>query len=419
MRNTFAVVTGLVTTAAILSVDITPASAQIEELIVTARKKEESVQDVPIAVQAFDTEMIEKYAATNLNEIVEMSNQVLAFGQASGNGGVFFIRGQGTGSLDPGLESSVVINIDGVQVDRGHIHRQAFFDMRNVQVLKGPQTLFYGKNSPAGVIALESAGPSDVFEASIQLGYEFEAEEVVGEVVVSGPITDTFGARLAYRGTDMDGYLDNNARPVSHAGEIFPDEPYDFPGGASDTVGGDESNTLRLTLDWAPTESFDAVVKILYSDLETDNFASIENISCSGPLPITFTLPGPVGLGTLGPAVGTADSAGDCKLDGKLSHGSLPAELAATYPGAGGGGSLRRLRKLADQPRSLVGYRRLRTQQRDGVLRLRLHPLGQLRRHQFHPVHGDPTGKPDHLVPGAQAGLTIQRPGELHGGRLL
>ncbi len=323
---------------ALFVIDSTPTAAQVEEIIVTARKREESVQDVPIAVQAFDTEMIEKYAATNLNEIVEMSNQVLAFGQASGNGGVFYIRGQGTGSLDPGLESSVVINIDGVQVDRGHIHRQAFFDMKNVQVLKGPQALFYGKNSPAGVISLESADPSDVLEASVQLAYETEAEEVTGEVMVSGPITETLGARLAYRYTDMDGYLNNNATFVAHSGQIFPDEPFDFPGAAEDKVGGSDSNTVRLTLQWTPRDDFDARFKLLYGDYETDNFATIENLSCSGSLPITFTLSGFAGLAPpFFGNVGTADADGDCEIDQELSQGSLPRELAATFPDAGNG----------------------------------------------------------------------------------
>jgi outer membrane receptor protein involved in Fe transport len=331
-----------------LSAPFSFAAEQIEEVLVTARKVEESAQDVPVAIQAFDAKQIEKYASTTLNEIVEMSNQVLAFGQASGNGGVFFIRGQGTGSLDPGLESSVTVNIDGVQVDRGHIHRQAFFDLNNVQILKGPQALFFGKNSPAGVIALQSAMPGEEFEAKVHVGYEFEADEKTIEAVVSGPVTDTLGIRLAYQGSDYDGYLDNDAKfistPIDQAGlTMFPDEPFDFPGAAHDKAGAQTSHAARLTVDWRPSDDFSATWKLLGTTFETDNFATIENISCSGAKPITFALGGTaaffevVGGMRASPSVGGQDPNGDCKLNGKVSLGSLPREIAASYPHAKNG----------------------------------------------------------------------------------
>jgi outer membrane receptor protein involved in Fe transport len=306
----------------------------IEEVLVTARKRVESVQEVPVAIQAFTAEDIERYKATNLQEITELASQVLAFGQSSGNGGTFFIRGQGTGSLDPGLEASVTVNIDGVQVDRGHIHRQAFFDLAGVQVLKGPQALFFGKSSPAGVIALTSAGPTDEFEASFQGGFEFDADEAYFEAAVSGPLSDQVRARLAYRGSDSDGYLKNTSAPFAHSGGIWPDEPFDFPGAARSRAGGQQSHAARLTLDWTPNDRFGAEFKLLYTDFETDNFATIENISCSGPLPVTATLNGLVGL-SQGQVVGAAlDPSGDCRMNGRISAGSLPPEVARNYPGA-------------------------------------------------------------------------------------
>lgn len=309
------------------------ASAGIEEVIVTARKREESAQDVPLAIQAFDTEALERYAANDLVEIVELSNQVMALPGASGNGGAFYIRGQGTGTLDPGLESSVVINVDNVQIDRGHIIRQAFFDLENVQILKGPQALFYGKNAPAGVIAVQSARPTEEFEASLQMGREFEAEENFAELVLSGPLTETLGARLAYRWSNMEGFLDNNSQPIANSdGSLVPDEPFDFPGRARDVVGGDESHAVRLTLEWEPTDNFRATWINLVTDYETDNFASIEVANCSGAQPVSTTLGGFAALGTGNPNVGGFDPNGDCSFDGDVSLGSLPPELAATYP---------------------------------------------------------------------------------------
>ena len=73
-------------------------SATIEEVIVTARKREESAQDVPVAIQAFDTEMIERYGATNLNEIADLATQVSVYPGSSRNGASMVIRGYGSAS---------------------------------------------------------------------------------------------------------------------------------------------------------------------------------------------------------------------------------------------------------------------------------------------------------------------------------
>lgn len=308
--------------------------AVIEELVVTARKREESVQDVPVSIQAFDSQAIERYNATNLVEIADLANQVEVRPGSSGNGGSVSIRGVGAPTLDPGIEGSVTVNVDGIQVDRGHIVRQGFFDLQSVQVLKGPQALFFGKNSPAGVIAVEGARPSfQEYEAKVQVGYEFEADEIFGEMVLSGPLTENLAGRLAYRGSAMDGWIDNNAQPIAFPAELaIPGlgvlEPFDFPGAAHSKLGGDESHALRLTLDWQPTDNFEAVLRVLGSTYETDNFATLEIISCSGDQPITSNILTGAQL---------VDPFGDCSLNGNTSHGSNPPEVAANWPGAGNG----------------------------------------------------------------------------------
>jgi outer membrane receptor protein involved in Fe transport len=299
--------------------DITPAlaeGAQLEEIIVTARKREESMQDVPVAIQAFDAETIERYAATNLNELADLAVQVGMYPGSSGNGANLVVRGYGSTSLDPGIEGSVGINIDGVQIDRGHVIRQAFFDLQSVEILKGPQALFFGKNSPAGVVAAISALPGDEFESRISVGWEAEAEETLVEAMISAPITDTFGARFAMRLTDTDGWIKNTGTFAENSnGELFPAEPYDFPGGAND-LGSEQLFSGRLTLDWAPNDVFRGTWRINYTDMENDGFQTNENNNCSGDLPITQ---------------GVFDPEGDCELDLRTAHGSLPIELAEAY----------------------------------------------------------------------------------------
>ena len=314
MHRYLAAVVGL---TAMLVIDAVPAApGEIEEIIVTARKREESMQDIPVAIQAFDAEQINRYAATNLNELADLAVQVGMYPGSSGNGANMVIRGYGSTSLDPGIEGSVGVNIDGVQSDRGHIIRQAFFDLQSVEILKGPQALFFGKNSPAGVVAATSALPSDQFEFKVSAGYEIEAEERLIEGVLSGPLSESLGARLAIRFSDSDGWIDNTAPFVENSnGELFPAEPFDFPGGAND-LGAEELFAARLTFDWQPNDTFRGIWRILYTDMENDGFQTPENNNCSGPLPITQ---------------GVQDPNGDCKLDGKQAHGSLPRELAAAY----------------------------------------------------------------------------------------
>jgi outer membrane receptor protein involved in Fe transport len=295
------------------------------------------MQDVPVAIQAFDSTQIERYAATTLTEIADLATQVTLFPGSSGNGASLSVRGLGSTSLDPGIDASVGINIDGMQTDRGHIVRQAFFDLQNVQVLKGPQALFFGKNSPAGVLAVQSALPGDEFEARGTFGYEFDAEEFIGEIMVSTPLTETLAVRFAYRGSDHDGFLDNDAAfGENSAGELVPGlgpcaplcEPFDFPGAAHSEVGGEESHAARLTLEWQPTDNLNIVWRTLGTTFETDNFATLEVISCSGALPVTNAHIG-------APVV---DSTGDCSSNHKLSHGSLPPEIAAGFSRSIGNG---------------------------------------------------------------------------------
>ena len=183
-------------------------------------------------------------------------------------------------------------------------------------MLKGPQALFFGKNSPAGVIAATSAMRTEEFEAEISVGYEIEAEEQLLEFVLSGSLTETLNARLAFRGSSSEGWIKNTATfQENSGGEIFAAEPFDFPGGASD-LGAEDLNALRLTFDWQPSDNFRATWRILGTSMGNDGFQTEENNACSNAFPITQ---------------GILDTEGDCQLDNKQSHGSLPRELAAAF----------------------------------------------------------------------------------------
>src|SRR5690606_22996090 len=121
----------------------------------------------------------------------ELAPQVSMGNGGSGTGAVITIRGVSSASNDAGLDQSVAVEIDGVPMSRGRIITAAVFDLASVQVLQGPQALFFGKNSPAGVISLRSADPTSEFEGYATAGYEFKSDEKFLEAAISGPLTDT------------------------------------------------------------------------------------------------------------------------------------------------------------------------------------------------------------------------------------
>ncbi len=307
--------------------------AEIEEIIVTARKRVEPLQDVPIAIQALDAAKIERYNADNLSEIADMANNVEISGGTNGAGGSFIIRGLGSNPGDSGISASVATNIDGVQSERGFIARSAFFDLNSVQFLKGPQALFFGKNSAAGVVGVESANPTEEFETKVQVGYEPEADERIFEGMVSGPLTDTLGARLAVRYTDIGGWIDNNAGFVENSnGQAIPsmnvlgfwpasESYYDLPGAGKD-IGAITALSGRLTLEWRPVDNFRARAKFYVTDEESDGLVAGEFANCTDRSnPRVAPIARPI----------LADPFHDCKLDNKTSQGALPPEVVAGW----------------------------------------------------------------------------------------
>ena len=291
-------------------------ATQIEEVVVTARQRNETLLDVPVAVSAITGSQLARAQSVDLTSIASHIPTMIVARGSSGNGGVIVLRGISSSSTDPGLEASVAVNADGVMISRGYITQAAFFDLAQVEVLKGPQALFFGKNSPAGVISLRSAGPTNQFAASAKVGYEFNAHERYAEAAVGGPITDTFGARFALRYSKMDGWLTNDAKPLAN-----PIEPqYPLPGAVGNEVTPAGKTWVgRLTLNWAPTDKFTANLKILgnhYTDNDLTGYSQL--MHC--------------GNGVHSTTLGFQDPYSDCTADGHRSSGGLPAAIAAGYP---------------------------------------------------------------------------------------
>lgn len=284
------------------------------DIVVTARKREEKYQDVPVAFQVFSAEQIDRYAASNLTQIGEMATQVQIVPTASGTGAAFVVRGISSSNADVSVNSSVALNLDGFQIDRGRMVQSAFFDMEGVEILKGPQVLFYGKNSPAGVIAIHSADPTPQWLFKGKAFYEFNADEFIGEAIASGPISDTLGIRLAYRGNTSKGWLKNVAQAQPSP---VPLEPYTFPGALDNRLGGRKGHLGRLTLQYKPTTDFTANLKLTANRENLDAGSLRELVACSGPQPRSR---------------GFTDPSGDCRLNGVTSAGAYASEIQQAFP---------------------------------------------------------------------------------------
>lgn len=214
------------------------AAPALEEVLVTATLRTESLQDVPVSVNAMAGEKMQE---AGIDKIEDLQAYVPNLSMSeTGIGTNIYIRGIGSG-VNPGFEQSVGMYFDGVSYSRAQLTRAPFLDLARVEVLRGPQNILYGKNSIAGALSLVSARPGQEQEGMITGLYEPDHGEKIVDFVVSGPITDTLGGRIAIRKREFDGYIENLT--------LNRDEPQR-----------DES-TIRAILDWDATPDLTAMLK--------------------------------------------------------------------------------------------------------------------------------------------------------------
>ncbi|MCX7863972.1 MAG: TonB-dependent receptor [Novosphingobium sp.] len=242
--------------ASALALIATPALADDTDIIVTARKQQESILKVPVVVAALGEMQIERAQIKDLTDVAKKVTG-LQFGVASvESGNLVSMRGYGTNALDPGVDASVSLNIDGMQITQGMAYAVGFFDMAQVEVLKGPQALFFGKASPAGVISVRTADPGDETEVIARSGYEFVANEWRNELIFSSPLSETVGIRLAGMYDDFGGFFRNTATPNTPTGQALGALP--MPKRFGET----ESIMFRGTLVWKPSSDVSARLKV-------------------------------------------------------------------------------------------------------------------------------------------------------------
>ncbi len=194
--------------AAFFALDSSLAFAALEEVIVTARKREESLQDVPVVVQALSADSLEAMGTAEFSDLNDQISGLSIYAGGPTQPSVN-LRGIQGNAINPGTDEAISINLDGVQHSSSQLFRFGLFELESVEVLKGPQALFFGKNSPGGIIAMRTKNPTDELFTELQVGYEEAGERTYGHAIVSGPISDTWGGRLGVRMQNADGFFEN------------------------------------------------------------------------------------------------------------------------------------------------------------------------------------------------------------------
>jgi iron complex outermembrane recepter protein len=316
--SSFALLLGIVLAALLppVSVAADAGDSDLQEVIVSARKRQESILNVPVIEQAISQDKLERLQVTELTDLpnlvpgLNLGHSLLSIGT------LVSIRGVGTASQDPGVDQSVSLNIDGLSLGNGLAFTSGMFDLGQIEVLKGPQALFYGKSSPGGVIALRTADPTNELEVIGRAGYEFESNNPRGELILSGPVTDTLKLRLAGMYSQAKGYFDNVATALPGSGALTPTYKHDP----------DSKNYMvRGTALWDPSSEFTARLKVNFVH---DRAINAETSQCtsapSGTAPLPF-LPSFLGGGE------------DCRLDRisrtvYLDPAAFPAALNGGVP---------------------------------------------------------------------------------------
>ena len=243
------------------------ASALLEEVVVTARKREEGSQDVPLSISAFSGDQLEALKFRNLGNIgVTMPNVVLDDIGTSRGYANFSIRGLGINSSIPSIDPAVGLVVDGVYLGTNAGVMFDTFDLESIEVLRGPQGTLFGRNVTGGAVLLNTKKPTQDFEVSARASYETpEGRGGASSILsgsVSGGLSDTFAAKLAVYYNDDDGALVNQFDGRNH--------------------GRYEQTLIRPAFTWYPSDDMELVVRYEYQEVEADGPSAQTHTNGSG-----------------------------------------------------------------------------------------------------------------------------------------
>ncbi len=299
----------------------------LEEVIITAQKREQNLQDVPISVTAFTGAQMEALGVTNSFDIAAFTPGVHISGNLAGQNTQFSIRGVTQNDFNDIIEAPNAVYLDEGYIAIAQAQSFAVFDIDRVEILKGPQSTLFGRNATGGLVHYVSNKP-DFEEAGGYLDLtagmydvDNDANRYTVEAAVTGPLGDNVAGRLAIRYNKQDAYLKNlypEGAPANPPGNTPPGADGGKDLGDDDTIAG------RFTLAFRPSDTVDVIVSANYADSDV----------ATGPYQSKST----IGIYEGGELVNVIDTPPDetrFSIAGDGDGGGNPFDGSAPIPGLG------------------------------------------------------------------------------------
>jgi len=234
------------------STEITNNKKALETITVTAQKRSESIQDVPISIATLSGERFDNIFAGG-DDILALAVRVPGLYAESSNGRVaprFYIRGLGNTDFDLAASQPVSIIMDDVVMENVVLKSFPLFDIQQVEVLRGPQGTLYGRNTTAGIIKFDTVKPTEDFDAYVKSSYgSYQTFNV--EAAVGGALTDDLYGRVSILSQNRDDYIDNISSPNSN-----------------EDLGGYNELAYRAQLLYTPSDDLSVLLQVQGRDLE-------------------------------------------------------------------------------------------------------------------------------------------------------
>ncbi len=251
--------TGLVPTIVLLAAYQSPqllaveSKPILEEIVVTSQRREQNLQEVPIAVSALSQSTIEK---ADISDLTDIATRVpgLTFSPFSPGQNILALRGASSNDDGAGTDNSIAVFIDGVYLGRSSNINPELFDLERIEVLRGPQGTLFGKNTIGGAINITSTQPNtEEFEGKVRASIgNFDRRDFAG--LITGPLTENLAGKLSFSTRKRDGWVDNRALNKDQKN--------------------DDSQSLRGQLLFA-SDNFEALISADYNQLDVEDMARI------------------------------------------------------------------------------------------------------------------------------------------------
>ena len=185
-----------------------PTSRVLEEILVTAQKRSQSLQDVPVTVNALSEENLTDFGVDDLFEVADLVPGMV-FSRAPDDGLALTLRGLGTPARTQSFDQSVALFLDGMFMGKGRMYSAAFFDVQRMEVIKGTQSTLLGKNTSLGAISIVTQKPGEEFGGNLRFRAETENGGWGADAALDIPLSEDFAVRVAGHLTDEDGWVKN------------------------------------------------------------------------------------------------------------------------------------------------------------------------------------------------------------------